>query len=645
VSDNPSEDEAQEGFVDRGGKSVQDFESTGVLNAVRRSLELLPKRQRRRLVLAAGVQTSLGLLDLIGIAMLGILGAVAVSGVGATGIPPLVAQILDTFGLGGLTVSKLSVIIAAAAVIVLVTKTALSAIMSRKIFRFLANRQAEVSASLARQFLSRPLLLVQRWTTSEAIYALGGGVGAATVSVLGSVIIIVAEVFLFIVVGVTLLLVDPLVTLGAIVLFGGVVLILNRSLTRWGRRNSQIMTDASIDTLSAVSEALQTYRETTVLNRRELYIARYEGLIGRYAQATANTSYMMEIPKYVLEATLYFSVLVLAVVQFLTKDLGAAASTVALFLAAGSRVVPALLRLQGAAITIRNASVQAQPTFYLADALKHGASDESVIERAARLESAAAMKARIAAGHGDFDATVVVDGAYVTYPNAPEPALRNASLLASPGTSLALVGSTGAGKSTLADVIIGVLEPDAGVVTIGGYSPREAISRWPGAIAYVPQTVALVYGSVRENVALGLPVDAIDDDLVWEALERAHLAEFLRDNREGLDTMIGERGVRLSGGQRQRLGIARALYTRPRLLVLDEATSSLDAETEQAIIQTLDELEGQVTTVTVAHRLATVRRADQLLYLENGIVVARGSFDEVRAQVPDFDRQASLLGL
>jgi ABC-type multidrug transport system fused ATPase/permease subunit len=207
------------------------------------------------------------------------------------------------------------------------------------------------------------------------------------------------------------------------------------------------------------------------------------------------------------------------------------------------------------------------------------------------------------------------------------------------------VGSTGAGKSTLADVIIGVLEPDSGSVTISGASPREAISRWPGAIAYVPQAVALVVGSVRENVALGLPVDAIDDDMVWEALERAHLADFLRDQREGLDTYIGERGMRLSGGQRQRLGIARALYTRPRLLVLDEATSSLDAETEVAIVQTLDELEGEVSTITVAHRLATVRRADQLLYLENGIIIARGTFDQVRDQVTDFDRQASLLGL
>jgi ABC-type multidrug transport system fused ATPase/permease subunit len=161
----------------------------------------------------------------------------------------------------------------------------------------------------------------------------------------------------------------------------------------------------------------------------------------------------------------------------------------------------------------------------------------------------------------------------------------------------------------------------------------------------VPQNVALVGGTVRDNVALGLPSEDVDDQLVWEALERAHIADFLRDSREGLDTRIGERGVRLSGGQRQRLGIARALYTRPLLLVLDEATSALDAETERAIVQTLDELEGQVTTITVAHRLATVRRADLMLYLENGRIVNSGTFDEVRAAVPDFDRQASLLGL
>lgn len=632
--------------TDRGGKSVQDFRSEGVVKAVRKSLALLPARERRRLFLAAGVQVALNILDLIGIALIGLVAAVAASGIGAKSpLPGWASDALNALGLGGLTVSQISVIIALAAVFVLVLKTVLQALMTRKISRFLANRQAQVSASLARRFLSRPLLFVQRWTTSEAIYALGSGVGAATVAVLGSSITILAEVSLFVIVLITLFFIDPVVTIGALVMFGLVVAVTQRSLARRGARNASIMTGASIDTLSAVSEALQTYRETTVLNRRELYITKYESLVGRYAKATASTAFIMEVPKFVLEATLYVGVLILGIGQFLVqKDLTQAAATVAIFLAAGLRVVPALLRLQGAAITVRNASVSALPTFYLADELQHGESDTQALSSDTEIR-AEDIRERISQGHGDFVAEVIVDGVSITYLGAGKPAVNQASLHVLPGNSLALVGSTGAGKSTLADAIIGVLEPDVGNVLISGVSPREAISRWPGAIAYIPQSVALIVGSVRENVALGLPPAAIDDDLVWEALKRAHLDDFLRDHRDGLDTYIGERGVRLSGGQRQRLGIARALYTRPRLLVLDEATSALDAETEDAIVRTLDELEGQVTTITVAHRLATVRRADQLAYLEHGKIAALGSFDAVRKQVPDFDRQAALLGL
>ena len=207
------------------------------------------------------------------------------------------------------------------------------------------------------------------------------------------------------------------------------------------------------------------------------------------------------------------------------------------------------------------------------------------------------------------------------------------------------MGPTGAGKSTLADVILGVLKPDAGRVTIGGLTPIEAVTHWPGAIAYVPQEVAMVNGSIRENVALGLPVEIIDDSRVWEALDRANLGEFLEQNREGLDTVIGEGGMKLSGGQRQRLGVARALYTRPKLLVLDEATSALDAETEDAIVKTFQSLEGEVTTITIAHRLATIRHSDQIAYLETGHVITCGNFDEVRRLVTNFDRQAQLLGL
>lgn len=606
-------------------------------------IKLLPEDKRKLLFLASGAQLSLALLDLLGIALIGLVAAVAVTGIDLSSIPSWAQTILNGLGLGDLTISQLTVLIAVAAVTILILKTVLSALMSRLIIRFLANRQRDVSVRLAREFLSRPLVEVQRWTTPEAIYALGSGVGAATVSLLGAAVTIASELFLFAIVGITLFVYDPILTIVAVGFFGLVVIGLGQTLNRWTSRNARIITDSSIDTLTAVSEALSTYRETTVLNRRDLYIGRYEGLVGRFAGASSTSAFIMEIPKYVLEASLYFGVLLLGVVQFLTNDWKAAAATTAIFLAAGSRVVPALLRLQGATITIRNSSVQAQPTFFLADFLSKSGITTSTLPN--ERMTAQRIHEHIIGGYPDFDASVVVTNVSLTYSDAAEPALIDANLFVKAGQSVALVGPTGAGKSTLADVVLGVMDPQVGSVKIGGLTPREAINRWPGAIAYVPQAVALVGGSVRDNVALGMPRELVDDDLVWEALNRAHLGDFLSGSREGLDTSIGERGFRLSGGQRQRLGIARALYTRPKLLVLDEATSSLDAETEQSIVQTLDELEGQVTTITVAHRLATVRRADQLLYLESGRITATGTFDEVRSQVADFDRQAALLGL
>ena len=627
-----------------GGLNVADFDRPAIAPSVRKALDLLPPAKRRLVYVAALLQVSLGFLDLAGIVLIGLVAVIAVSGIGVTGIPEWGQSILDFVGIGGMTVSQQSVILAGAAVFVLIAKTIASALLTRRITRFLANRQADVSARLARQFLSRPLAEVQRWTTSEAIYALGAGVGAATVSLLGATIMIAAESFLFGLIGLTLLIYDPILTVSVALFFGLVVLVVHRVLSRVTQRNASVIRGTSIDTLTAVSEAIATYRETTVLNRRDLYVTRYEGIVGRYANASASNAFVMEVPKYVLEVALYGGILVIGIVQFMTKDWGAAAATVALFLAAGSRITPALLRLQGAGITIKNASVAAQPTFFMAETLR-AANAESAVKAKEQRITGERIRSHIASGYPDFVGGIHVSDVWLTYPDSSEPALISIDLSASPGTSIALVGSTGAGKSSLADVLLGVHEPQRGAALLGGVTPREAIDRWPGAIAYVPQVVALVEGTVRENVALGLPAVDIDDALVWESLERAHLADFLRMNREGLDTPIGERGFRLSGGQRQRLGIARALYTRPRLLVLDEATSSLDSETEQAIAATLAELEGEVTTVTVAHRLATVRNVDQLVYLKQGRVMAQGTFESVRQTVPDFDRQASLLGL
>ena len=173
----------------------------------------------------------------------------------------------------------------------------------------------------------------------------------------------------------------------------------------------------------------------------------------------------------------------------------------------------------------------------------------------------------------------------------------------------------------------------------------DAFARPPGPIRYVPRDTFLVNGTIHNNVALGVPPDLVLEDRIWEALERAQLAGFLSEQRDGLDTFVGENGMRLSGGQRQRLGLARAFYTRPKLIVLDEATSALDAETEQAVSQTLVDLEGDVTLIIIAHRLATIRHCDQVAYLNHGRVAAVGTFEQVREQAPNFNRQAQLLGL
>lgn len=612
--------------------------------AVRRALELLPTRQRWLLGLATLGQMSLGLLDLAGIALVGLVVTVMVSGVQATSLPDWLVSVLDAVGLDSLTNSQLIGLFGGLAALSLLGKTAISALLSRSVIAFLARQQAFVSARLARELFQRPLMDVQKWSSAEVIYALSPGVGAAVVGILGGASAGAAELFLFLLVGITLLVVDPVLTLVAGALFAVILYVLQVVLGRLAARNARKLADAAIGTTSAVQEALATYREATVLNRRDLYSEKFENLVSVSARATGGNQYILEVPKYVLEATLIIASFALAIVQFVTKDLTAAATTVAIFLTAGFRIIPAMLRLQAAGINIRNGNEGARSTFELADYLRD---NPNMTEHGqARLSTDPhEIRSLIARGHLEFVPEVILEGVSVRYPGATDWAVEAISATIPAGSSLALVGSSGAGKSTLADVILGVLHPQSGSISIGGVSPFQAIERWPGALAYVPQAVALVEGTVRDNVALGLPREAVDDERVWEALNRAHLGEFLAASREGLDTQVGERGIRLSGGQRQRLGIARALFTRPRLLVLDEATSALDAETELAIVETLQALSGAVTTITIAHRLATVRTVDRLMFMRDGAVVCAGTFEEVRAQVPDFDRQAALLGL
>jgi ABC-type multidrug transport system fused ATPase/permease subunit len=585
---------------------------------------------------------STALFDLVGVLLIGVVTALSVAVLSGTQPPAFVTTMLERFGVSDVDTVSLALWLAVAAGALLIAKSLTNVVLTRRVLQFLSNRAALVAGTLAGALLSRPLLQVQQRSSQQTAYALTSGVNFATLIILGQGVVIVTEATLLAVLAAGLLLVSPVVTVFTIVFFLGVALVIQRLLSGWAGRLGERAIHAEVGSYSTIQEALRTYRETVVTHRRADYVSRFQGFRWEAAQVQANLQFMSLVPKYVFEVALVVGAALLAGSQLLTKDVSAAIAIIALFLAAGSRVVPSMLRLQGAMITIRGGAGQAGPAYELAQELGQIGLGTSPPEPPL---PPAEIRSRLAAGYADFNPSISVRGVHLAYPGSHDSALDDVTIVLAAGQSIALVGPTGAGKSSLADVILGVLEPDEGEVLIGGLHPLVAVAQWPGAIAYVPQDVAMANGTVRDNVALGLPAEAVDDSWVWDALERAHLAAFLREYRDGLDTVIGEHGIKLSGGQRQRLGVARALYSHPKLLVLDEATSALDAETERAISMTLASLEGEVTTVTVAHRLATIMHCDLIAYMETGRLTALGTFDEVRAAAPNFDHQASLLGL
>jgi ATP-binding cassette subfamily C protein len=225
--------------------------------------------------------------------------------------------------------------------------------------------------------------------------------------------------------------------------------------------------------------------------------------------------------------------------------------------------------------------------------------------------------------------SVVLDGVTFSHTEIGQPFVKDLSLEVEPGSTVALIGMSGSGKSTIAELILGLLSPRSGTILIGGFSPAQIYDSMPGMIGYVPQKPGLIFGSISQNIAIGVASENVDDRLLWDAIRSANLLEFVESLPDGVHTDIGKRKDELSGGQLQRIGLARALYSKPKLLILDEATSALDAESESEITAALQRMHGAVTIIMIAHRLNTIQNSDRVYLLDTGSIIASGTFQEL----------------
>ena len=602
------------------------------LGPLRRSIDVLSRSDQKKLIVSIVLQILTSTLDLLGVFAIGLLGALSISSIQSQAPDDQLASTLRFLHLSQSSLQTQMAVLGIGAVVLLVVRTMLSILFTRKILFFLSRRGAKISANLVSRLLSQSLLVVQARSTQETLYSLTTGVSLITLQVLASAVVLVSDLSLLLVMGLGLFVINPATAMGTLLVFSIIGYLLHHFMSvragELGRKSAEL----NIVSNEKIVEVFSSYRESVVRNRRDYYAREIGVLRFALANTTAEMSFLPYVSKYVIETAVIVGALLIGATQLILQDASNAVATLAVFLAAGTRIAPAVLRVQQGIVTIRGALGQATPTLDLIDLLGSSPMTEIVDDTVDVI-------------HDGFVPEIKVNSVSLTYPARPSKAITDVTLNIRAGAFVAFVGPSGAGKTTIIDVLLGVLNPDQGDVLISGLSPLSAVAKWPGAISYVPQDTVISVGTIRENIALGYPPDAATEELVTSALKIAHLDEFVAGLPLGIDTQVGERGAKISGGQRQRLGIARAMFTKPLLLVLDEATSSLDGETEATISEAIHTLRGSTTIVVIAHRLSTVRNADLVVYLSGGKVLATGNFEEVRAAVVDFDQQAKLMGL
>ena len=594
-------------------------------------LQLLSQRDRKILLLLTGTTLLLAILDLFGVLLIGVIGSLSLTGISNGSPGNRVTAVLRFLNLDKMELEKQVVVVGFLAAFLLLSKTILSLIIVKKTIFFMSRRAALISSELVLKYFSLTVAKLNMRSAQKSIFSLTDGVTRLMISVIAASVSLLADISLLLVLILGLFLVDPLTALGSFLVFSVVGVLLYMRVHKQVQKFGEQQGSLKIASAQKIYDALNNYRELMVRNRRGFYASQISEIRFKLAQSQSMLSFMNQFNKYALEIVLVISSLLLAWYQFSNSSAVRAIATITIFVAASTRLLPAILRLQQGIINIRAAISEAKPTIQLIHDIKE-------------IDAITYQSSPISRMHDGFTPNIHISKLEYSFEKAKK-VINHVDIRIESGEFIGIVGGSGAGKTTLLDLALGALEPDNGDVKISGVSPLLAFKKWPGAVSYVSQSSQLIEGTIYENLSLGYPLSEIKEDYCWESLKFANLSKYVESLPEKLNTFIGDKGTKLSGGQKQRLIIARALITKPRLLILDEATSALDGATEAAISDSLIQLKGEISLMVVAHRLSTLLHADRIYFIEDGKISGSGTFSQLRSENAEFRRQAEIMGL
>ena len=609
-----------------------------MLIAVRASLAFMTSKERSRWYRLTGLRALLSLLDLAGILAIGFI--VTSTAIFLTsGSDP--NRVLAFAGLQIPAVNAQTLPWASASVLTMFLAKALFSLnLTRKAAFFVATVEARAAKTIAEISFGGDLGDARKRSREEMMYAIQVGSPSAFNTLLNAVNAFVTEAMLFVLICIGFLFVDPWATLAAVVYFGLIALVMQYFVGSLMTKAGKIAAKGAVQANTAISDLLSVFRELLVLGKRNKYIdGIYKARVAA-ADSAATQHYLSGMPRYIIEAALLVGVALFVSAQALAGDIVKSAATIGVFLSGGFRLTAAMLPLQNSLLTINGALAPAKTAHDILGVSRRVGLPDSRLTTGQIEKVNALDKARLT-----FPIGVRLENVCFSYPDGSHPALTNVFLEIEPGAQVALMGPSGAGKSTIADLLCTVLTPSTGSISRTDQSGDATNSEGPARVSYVPQKPGLVSGTILENIALAEEPASVDRSKALEALRLAHLSSLIQELPEGLDTPLGKLQDGLSGGQIQRLGLARALYTQPGLLVMDEATSALDGESEAEIQKALDAMRGRVTVVLIAHRLNTIQHADKVILVEDGQVKDSGTFKELIARNPSVERLVDLMNV